>query len=50
MWKGTTALHAVTQRATDRSVSVLGDSAWQRGAGWRKARPARLRAGERIAN
>ena len=50
MRKGTTALHAVPQRAVDRSISVLGDSAWQRGAGWRKVRPARLRARECTAN
>lgn len=46
MRKGTTALHAVTQTAMDHSVSVLGDNLQQRGAGWRKIRPARLRVGE----
>lgn len=46
MRKGTTALHTVTPTAMDRSISVSGDSLWQRDAGWRKIRPARLRARE----
>jgi len=50
MRKGTTALHGVTQRVVERSVSVLGDSTWQRGAGWRKVSLTRLRAGGCIAN